>query len=231
MDKIKCLIVDDENVAQRIIAGYLKDLSGYEIVATCKNAMEAMNVLNENEVDLMFLDIEMPKLKGLDFLKTLSNPPAVIITTAHRNYALESYEHEILDYLLKPISFDRFIKAVNRYKKKKVTTEEIPTIPTTPTQKIIYIKSERKTIKLSMRDINYIEGMNNYVIFHTINNRHIVYRSITDLLTELDEHFVRVHKSYVVNTSKIVSFNKEEVAIGEKVIPIGKTYRHVVDQF
>lgn len=231
MDKIRCLIVDDESIAQRIIANYLNDLSSYELIATSKNAMEAIEVLNTQEIDLMFLDIEMPKLKGLDFLKTLNNPPAVIITTAHRNYALESYDYEILDYLLKPISFERFVKAVNRFKKDNPhkTLQKNDSIQTGST--IIYLKSDRKTIKLNTSKITYIEGMNNYLIVHTIDKKHIVYKSFSDLLKELDSSFIRVHKSFVVNKTLIESFNKEELTIGNKQIPIGKTYKEVVDLF
>ena len=230
MNNVRCLIVDDESIAQRIIVSYLKDLTGYEIVGTCRNAMEAMDMLNEHEVDLMFLDIEMPKLKGLDFLKILNNPPAVILTTAHRNYALESYEHEILDYLLKPISFERFIQAVNRFKRAEPLDSSLKQVNRDPISKVIYIKSDRKTVKLLLADIFYIEGMNNYVIFHTENKRHVVYRSITDLLMELDQRFVRIHKSYVINKDKVESFSKEGVNLLDKEIPVGKTYRQSLEK-
>lgn len=224
-------MVDDESIAQRIIVAYLKDLSTYEVVATCKNAMEAMDVLNTRAIDLMFLDLEMPKLKGLDFLKTLPTPPAVIITTAHRNYALESYEHEIVDYLLKPISFERFLKAINRFKKIKGVGDNKLAEPRLQSTEFIYLKSDRKTIKLSMSNITYIEGMNNYLIVHTQHNKHIVYKSFREILKDLDDNFVRVHKSFVVNKSRIDSFNKEELAIAEIKIPIGKIYKEVVDSF
>lgn len=230
MNNVRCLIVDDESIAQRIIVSYLKDLTGYEIVGTCRNAMEAMDMLNEHEVDLMFLDIEMPKLKGLDFLKILNNPPAVILTTAHRNYALESYEHEILDYLLKPISFERFIQAVNRFKRAEPLDSSLKQVNRDPISKVIYIKSDRKTVKLLLADIFYIEGMNNYVIFHTENKRHVVYRSITDLLMELDQRFVRIHKSYVINKDKVESFSKEGVNLLDKEIPVGKMYRQSLEK-
>lgn len=231
MDKIRCLIVDDESIAQRIIANYLNDLSSYELVASCKNAMEAMEVLNAQEIDLMFLDIEMPKIKGLDFLKTLKDPPAVILTTAHRNYALESYDYEVLDYLLKPISFERFLKAIYRFKKDKPSNEVQSNALTTASPAVIYLKSDRKTIKLNTADITYIEGMNNYLIVHTVDKKHIVYKSFSDLLKELDSSFIRVHKSFVVNKIKIESFNKEELTIGDMQIPIGKTYKDVIERF
>ncbi len=229
MNKVRCLIVDDESIAQRIISAYLNDLSGYEIVGTCRNAMEAMVVLKDHKVDLMFLDIEMPKLNGLDFLKVLDNPPSVILTTAHRNYALESYEYEILDYLLKPISFERFLKALKRYSPREQSSpnQEADLVPR---KKYIYVKSDRKTFKLLLSNIAYIEAMNNYVIFHTPQKRYVVYRSISDLLTELDDRFVRIHKSFVVNKIKVLSFNKESVCVLEKDLPLGKTYRDSIDK-
>lgn len=229
MNKVQCLIVDDESIAQRIIVSYLNDLSGYELVGTCRNAMEAMDVLNQHQVDLMFLDIEMPKLKGLDFLKILKNPPAVILTTAHRNYALESYDYEILDYLLKPISFERFIKAVSRFKPKGLERESSGLKEDLLVSKFLYVKSERKTIKLSLSDIFYIEGMNNYLIIHTGKKRLVVYRSMSDLLSELDDRFIRIHKSYIINKNKVESFNKEGVNLMNKDIPVGKTYRKSLD--
>lgn len=230
MNNIRCLIVDDEVVAQRIIAKYLNDLNGFEIVARCANAMEAMKVLQEEKIDLMFLDIEMPKLKGLAFLKTLKNPPAVIITTAHRAYALEGYDLDVLDYLLKPIAFERFIQAVNKYKKHH-HPPEVEKDKATPTgNETLYVKSDRKTIKIAIPEITHLEGMNNYVIIYTTKTKHIVYRSLTDLLNELPKDFIRIHKSYVVQTQKITSFTKEQVTLEEIELPIGRTYRAVVDR-
>lgn len=231
MSNIRCLIVDDEPVAQRIIAKYLSELPGYEVVGTCLNALAAMEVLRLHEIDLLFLDIEMPKLKGLAFLKTLQRAPHVIITTAHREYAYESYELEVIDYLLKPISFERFLRAINRFQR----LHEIPA-PTTQTTnplptKFIYVKSERKTLKLNEEEISYIEGMNNYVIIHHRGKGHIVYTSIGNMLKELGKQFLRIHKSFVVNRNHILSYSKEQVDLEGKELPIGKAYKEVIEEF
>lgn len=229
MNTIKCLIVDDEPVAQRIIAGYLADLPGFEVVDTCLHAIAAMQVLQSKQVDLMFLDIEMPKLKGLAFLKSLQHPPQVIITTAHREYALEGFELEVLDYLLKPISFERFFKAVNRYQKLQQAVSKAT--PETPANRFIYVKSERKTVKLLEADLLYLEGMNNYIILHTRTDSHIVYTSLSEMLNRLGASFLRIHKSYAINRQHIRSYTKEVVEIGAKELPIGKVFKEVVQAF
>lgn len=231
MSNIKCLIVDDEPVAQRIIAKYLSELAGYEVVGTCLNALAAMEVLRQQEVDLLFLDIEMPKLKGLAFLKTLRKAPHVIITTAHREYAYESYELEVLDYLLKPISFERFLRAINKFQRLYEAPQLAPITTSAKPAKFIYVKSERKTLKLNEEGISYIEGMNNYIIIHHKGKSHIVYTSIGNMLKELGEQFLRIHKSFVVNRNHILSYSKEQVDLEGKELPIGKAYKGVIEQF
>ena len=225
MAKIKCLIVDDEAVARRIISKYLQDLGDFEIIASCSDALQARNLLNDQVIDLLFLDIEMPKLNGLALLKTLTDPPAVVLTTAYREYALEGYELDVLDYLLKPISFERFIKAINKFKKQQPSGSETPT----PSEKSIYIKSDRKTIKLKLADILYVESMNNYIIVHTEGQKHTVYSSISSFAEELSEQFIRIHKSYLVNRSRVSAFWKEQVEIGDISLPVGRTHRNKLD--
>ena len=230
MHKVNCLIVDDEPIAQRIIANYLADLPDFVIEDTCLHAIEALSVLESKNIDLMFLDIEMPKLKGLSFLKTLKSPPHVIITTAHREYALEGFDLEVVDYLLKPISFERFIKAINRFKKiyelKDSSSINKPKI----SADIIYVKSDRKTIKLSQSNIEYIESMNNYIIFHVADHRYIVYSSMTEMLNQLNSSFIKIHKSYVVNKEKVTAFTKEQVTLGQIELPIGKAYKAIMEK-
>ncbi len=230
MSKIKCLIIDDEPVAQRILETYLLDLPHFELVGKCLNALVARQVLEEQKIDLMFLDLEMPKLKGFSFLKTLTNPPAVIITTAHREYALEGYELEVTDYLLKPVSFERFIKAINRFKKNHkhaVKQEQLP-----PSEaEFIYVRSNRKTLKLHQAEICFIEGMNNYIKIHCGEKMHIVYTSLQSILNELGDQFIRIHKSYIVNKNKISSFTNEQLEIAGKQLPIGSTYRDAIGKF
>ena len=229
MDKIKCLIVDDEPIAQRILEGYLSDLPEFELTEKCPHALAARQVLSENKIDLMFLDLEMPKLKGFSFLKTLRNPPAVIITTAHREHALEGYELEVLDYLLKPISFERFLKSIDRY--KKIFSPEIKILNTPRDPVFLYVKSNRKTLKLRQDDILYIEGMSNYVKIHCEGLVHTVYSSLQNILNKLGPPFFRVHKSFIVNKNKITAFTGGHIEIGDKQVPIGSTYREVVTKF
>ncbi len=225
MTNIRCLIVDDEPIAQRILEGYITDLPDLVLVDKCKNALEAREVLQETSIDLMLLDIEMPKLKGLSFVRTLLQPPAVIITTAHREFALESYELEILDYLLKPISFERFLKAVNRYKKNENTSA--PT-PAQHHPKQLYVKSDRKTVKINCTDIRYIEGMSNYIKIHTPEQVYVVYNSLSKILLDLDSSFLRIHKSFIVNKAKITAFTSDTIELEGQQLPIGRSYQEEV---
>ncbi len=230
MNPIKCMVVDDEPVAQRILEGYLADLAEFELLAVCNNALEARAFLNEESVDLMFLDIEMPKLKGLDFIKILSEPPQVIITTAHREFALDSFELEVLDYLLKPISFDRFLKACLRYKKLFSPSGQETDSQSNRDPEFLYAKSNRKVAKIPIDDILYLEGMSNYVKVVCESQTFVVYNSITGMLKELPNYFLRIHKSYVANKNKVSFFSKDQVEIGEVQLPIGKTYQEDISE-
>lgn len=230
MHKFKCLLIDDEPIALRILENYLADLPEFEVVAKCLHALAARQILQEHAIDLIFLDLEMPKLKGFDFLKTLVNPPAVIITTAHRDYALESYEMEVIDYLLKPIAFDRFLKAINRFQKNQQTSVNSITLPA-PKSDFLYVKSNRKTLKLAQSSIAYIEGMNNYVKIYYQQEIHIVYTSLQKIYEDLGPQFLRIHKSYIINKNKIKSFNQEQIEVAEKHLPIGNKYRQVIGLF
>ena len=229
MDKIKCIIVDDEPVAQRIIERYVNDLPELELIAVCLHALEAREVLQHRDVDLMFLDLEMPKLKGFAFMKTLSNSPAVIITTAHREYALEGYELQVVDYLLKPITFERFLKAVDRYKQLSRNNTG-PASSSVKTSTTIDVKSERKTVRLNKKEIRYLEGMNNYIRIHTTDKSLTVYTSLQRIIEKLGPEFIRIHKSYIVNKHHLTAFSKEHVEIGNLTLPVGLSYRKVVNQ-
>ena len=229
MKKTKCLIVDDEAVAQRIILNYLSELPDFEVIDTCLNAVSALPILQTQAIDLLFLDIEMPRIKGLSLLQMLSAPPAVIITTAHREFALQGFEVEAVDYLLKPISFERFLKAIARYQRlKRPDARELRPVSGPA---FIYIKSERRTIKLREDEILYLEGMSNYVLVHCEEGRHITYKSLQGMLDELGRDFLRVHKSFVINRRHIRAFSREFVQLGDRELPIGKAYKAVIDQF
>ncbi|MEL6866253.1 MAG: LytTR family DNA-binding domain-containing protein [Bacteroidota bacterium] len=227
MKTINCLIVDDEPVAQRIIEGYLEEIPGFVIIGTCNNAIEAFGKLQSAQIDLLFLDIEMPKIKGLDFLRSLKDPPQVILTTAYREFALEGYELEVLDFLLKPISFERFLKAIAKYK-KLVPEQNTYQSFTQWTNPIISLKSEGKTYRLHPDELLYIEGMSNYIKVYLKDKNIIVYSSLGRILKKLPSHFIRIHKSYIVNKQHIAAYTNEIVEINQVQLPIGQTYRRQV---
>lgn len=193
--------------------------------------MEAMQALRENNIDLMFLDIQMPDLTGVEFLKTLNNKPVVIFTTAYQEYALEGYELDVIDYMLKPISFERFIQGVNKamdlisLKNQKSTKDTIESKPENREADFINLKADYKIYKVKLDDILFIEGLKEYVTFHTESRKYIVLESLKNLEIKLPSNkFIRVHKSYIVNIEKIDSLYGNTIEIGENEIPIGKSY-------
>ena len=177
--KLKCLIVDDEPIAQNIVKGFVADTPRLELFAICDNALEALDILENNEVDILFLDIEMPKLSGLSFLKTLKKPPATIITTAYREFALEGFELSVVDYLLKPFSFERFLKAVNKVNSN--INSEFDKIGTNHILDYTYFKVDRKNVKVGYNEIFYIQGLSNYVKIHLQNEILVIYEKLLDL--------------------------------------------------
>lgn len=230
MNKIKCLITDDEPLAMDVLENYIQQLDILELTGRCNNALEALGFLQKNKVDLLFLDIQMPKLTGIDFLKTLRNPPKVIFTTAYRDYALEGFELNVLDYLLKPISFERFIIALNKYH----AYNPVNNFPATITPQIvmpneepfIYLKSDKKMVKVFLKDILYIESLKDYVKVKTFEKDIITYQKISYLEEKLpDEKFLRIHRSFIIAVDKIKSFNTSFIDIGNEEIPIGRLYK------
>jgi DNA-binding LytR/AlgR family response regulator len=227
--KIRCLIVDDEALARQVVKKYLEDLNEFEIVAECKNAIEAIDCLNRESVDLIFLDINMPKLSGLSFLKTLQNPPIVILTTAYREYALEAYELAVIDYLNKPFSFERFLKAINRAKMIFESKQNL--IETKPTQEgiksdFIFIKADKKTHRISFSNIIYIEALGDYIKIHTEDSTIVTYMSLKKIEAILPPSlFPRIHKSYIISLEKTVSIEGNMVEIANEKITIGSSYR------
>lgn len=221
--KLNCLIIDDEPVAQGILERYIEQPEWLELVACCKNALEANEWLRKEKVDLIFLDIEMPHLNGLDFLGTLVNPPKVILTTAYREYALEGYELNVVDYLLKPISLERFMKAVNKAGVREVAKTEAEA---SRQEDYLYIKADKKMVQLYFKDIQYIEGLSNYVRIFTKNKPIISYQKLSYLESILPAvDFFRCHRSYIVSVSNIRAYNATHLDIGDTEIPIGGSYR------
>ncbi|MGZ2368326.1 LytR/AlgR family response regulator transcription factor [Ancylomarina sp. YFZ004] len=227
---IKCLIVDDEIHARKVLEKYIQDLPYLELVDSCKNAMEAMQVLRNKSVDVMFLDINMPKLTGLNFLASLSHPPLVVITTAYREYALDAFELDVIDYLHKPIPFPRFIRAVSKVEEKlQLSVPQAHSNQSTEperTEEFIFIKADKKSIKINFADIIYIEGLNDYIKIHTFNKclvPKLTVKSMEEILPK--KRFPRIHKSYIVSLQHIDAINGNQVEIANKKLPIGQSYR------
>lgn len=233
MNKIKCVLVDDEPLALDVLESYIKRVDGLELIARCDNAMKAFEVLRYQQVDLIFLDIQMPKLNGIDFLKTLQNPPKVIFTTAYRDYAIEAFDLDAVDYLLKPIPFGRFLKALSKAfgqiqsaNQSIISNEEYEPYITTDT---LIVKSDKKMIKINLKEIIYIESLKDYVIIHLSDKRVVTKQKISFLEQKLmDNNFVRIHRSFLVSAPKIESFTPSYIDIHNQKLPIGRSYKSEV---
>jgi DNA-binding LytR/AlgR family response regulator len=228
--KTRCLIIDDEPLAQRVIESHMEKLDDLELVAKCSNALEAMNLLKKEKVDLLFLDIQMPELSGVEFLKSLQSPPSVIFTTAYRNYAIDAFELDVLDYLLKPITFERFVKSVNKYYEK--ISNHAPKVFETKNDEgddlsFIYVREKKTMIKVLLKDILYIESLKDYIrIFLNTGKSLMTKQKISSMIDLLPEKkFIRVHKSYIVNIEKIKTLSPTSIGINDKIIPIGRSYK------
>ena len=229
MKKYKCLIVDDEELARELIATHVSQLPDFEIVATCASALEANTVLKNNAIDLLFLDIEMPVLKGTEFYNNLISKPQVIFTTAYRDYAVEGFELNALDYLIKPITFSRFFKAIERFLATQNSEKEsLPIVNETLHKNYIFVTEDRKQVKIFLDDILYVESVKNYIKIITQRKTHIVKHSISSFENLLDNKFIRVHRSYIINTAKITAYTKQDIEIGDIEIPIGDNYKQDV---
>ncbi|WP_299465337.1 LytTR family DNA-binding domain-containing protein [uncultured Microscilla sp.] len=243
---MKCIIVDDEPLAREGMKLNIQELPSLELIGSFENAMQANDFLSKNEVDLMFLDIQMPEVTGLDFLKTLNlkKPPFVILTTAYPQFALEGYALDVIDYLVKPISMDRFIKAVNKvdyyYKlREQASTDATPAAANTDKtsdspvgsdnadiEDYIFIRADRKYMKVFFREINYVEGLKDYVIVYTDTQKIVTAMNIKTIEGQLPSNlFIRVSKSYIINMQHIKAVDNNFVTIKEKEVPIGKAFK------
>ncbi|RKF03773.1 LytTR family two component transcriptional regulator [Tenacibaculum lutimaris] len=229
---LKYIIIDDEPLAHEIITEFCSMLPHVQLEKSCYNAMEAMQFLNKHTVDFMFLDINMPKLKGLDFLKTLSNPPKTIITTAYKEYALEGFELNVVDYLLKPFSFDRLVKAVNKVS-DTVSTKTVQKESIQPSQvnTRFFIKGDKKHHQIDLSDLLFIEAYGNYTKLFLTDEMIISHEKISHYETMLNENnFLRVHKSFIVAIDKIKFIEGNRIIIHEHKVPIGQTYKNSVSK-
>lgn len=230
--KVKCLVVDDEPLARELIENHISKIPALEVVGSCDNALKAFEVISSQKVDLLFLDIKMPNITGIDFLKTIKNPPKTIFTTAYRDYALESYDLEVLDYLLKPITFERFFKAVDRFLRSKKESNISIMKESENTEEFLLLKSGSKYHKVFIEDILFIESLKDYVKVHTVNDKRVVTKyKISDFEEKLNSDFLRVHRSYIINTTKISAFTINDIEINSKEIPIGASYKEKVLSF
>lgn len=227
--KVRCLIVDDEPLAIRLIEKHISQIDSLEVAATCNSSIKAFEILNTHTIDLMFLDIKMPHLTGIDFLKSLKNPPKTIFTTAYRDFALESYDFETVDYLLKPITFERFIKAIDKF--TRLTSQVFPQVQReTVINDYILVKSGNKHHKVILDEIVYIESLKDYIQIHLENDKAIVSKyKLGDIEQELMTYnFLRVHRSYIINTAKITAFSTHDIDVNNQEIPIGTSYKSSV---
>lgn len=225
---IKCIIVDDEPLAIRVLEKHIMNVPDIELIATFDNAISAGNFLQDTPIDLLFLDIQMPVVTGIDFIKNTRIQPKVILTTAYREHALEGYELDIIDYLLKPISFIRFFKAINKYKTLNVAKESIAIKSSEKDigSAHIFVNSNKMMIRIVFNDMLFIDSIKDYVRIHTVNETIITKDKISTFIEKLPSSFLRVHRSYIVNTEKIAALTaKDIVLIGGMEIPIGASYK------
>ncbi len=231
--KINCVVVDDEPLAISVLKKYIAKIECLELSGTCTNAVQALQMLQKFSVDLLFLDIQMPQIMGTDFIRTLKKSPKIIFTTAYRKYAVEGFELDAVDYLLKPISFERFLKAMNKVLQTEIRAKD-PTFQTNDTtaasaNQCLYVRADRKMVKVLLDDILYIEGMNDYIKIITTKKTIITKRSLATLEETLPkDSFLRIHRSFIVAINKIDSYNADIIEIGKNELPIGRLFRHEV---
>ncbi len=224
MVKLRCIITDDEPMARKGLQGYIKKLDFLELVAVCEDAIQLGNTLKEQTVDLIFLDIEMPYLSGVEFLSGLNNPPKVIIVSAYEQYALKGYELDVVDYLLKPVSFERFLKAVNKVYEQFTTTA-------TPLPDSIFVKTTQKFEKVFFNDILFIEALDNYISIQTTENKLVTHSTLKDFVQKLpQQNFVQIHKSFVINIEKVSSLEGNLLEIKDYKLPVSRNFRKEVKE-
>ncbi|NGP87952.1 response regulator transcription factor [Aliifodinibius halophilus] len=214
-----CLIVDDEPSAQQILERYISDVPRLELLKSCDDALQARSYLTDHHADLLLLDINMPTLSGISFLKSLRNPPEVILTTAYDEYALEGYELDVIDYLLKPFSFERFLQAISKYEDRVQNDNQ---------QNTLFIKADHKTYRIDSDSISYIESLGDYITIHISDKKLTTYETLKNIQTKLPSNFMRVHKSFIVCIDKVNYLEGNRLILSTDEIPIGGTYREKV---
>lgn len=230
MEKFNCLIVEDEPLAAEVLQDYIAQIHFLECKAVCRDGIYAMHALQKEKIDVIFLDIHLPKIKGLDFIKTLKNPPQVIITTAYREYAIDGYELNVVDYLLKPINFSRFIAAVNKLKND--TTKNMPPVTginNPAEQPYLLVNINKKKIKVFEKDILFIESRKEYINIVTTDRSYLTKFALTEIESQLQKNrFLRIHRSFLAAIDKVTAFTAISVEIGSRKLPVGRSYRELV---
>jgi DNA-binding LytR/AlgR family response regulator len=233
--KINCLIVDDEPPALQLMEKYINAVPVLHFAGKCSNAVDAMSILQQNSIDLIFLDIQMPHILGTDFIRALINPPKVVFTTAFRKFAVEGFELDAVDYLLKPISFERFLKAVNKV--MKLNLPVVPTLPqdmmpkNEPERSFLFLRADRKNLKIQLHEILFVESLKDYVKVVTKDRTIVSKQSISAIEENLpEEAFLRIHRSFIVSISKIESFTAGLIQVGKYELPVSRSYRHEVEK-
>ena len=233
-EQINCIAVDDEPPALQLIEKYIQAIPVLHLIGTCSNAVDALTLLQHNSIDLLFLDIQMPQILGTDFMRTLSNPPKVIFTTAFRKFAVEGFDLDAVDYLLKPISFERFLKAINKVMKFNLLVDEknlFNAVQETHVEnKFIYLRADRKNIKVNLDDLWFIESLKNYIKVVTKDKTIIAKYPISMLEGTLPSSFIRIHRSFIIAKDKVESFTHDFIQIGKYELPISRSYRHDVEK-
>jgi two-component system, LytTR family, response regulator len=230
MSEISCIIIEDERPAQEVLRNYISRTDWLTLAGVFDDALSALDFLKRNDVDLIFLDIQLPALSGLEFLKVLKNAPQIIITTAFSEYAVEAFEFDVRDYLKKPFAFERFIKAVNRVS-KPVDTLQLHQLQDSNSKlgSFAFFNVNKTMVKVMFEDILYVESMREYVYIHTVREKIITKISTQEIEQILKPAFLRIHRSFIVNLTKITAFNAEDVFIGTRVLPIGASYKSQVE--
>lgn len=228
---MKCLIVDDEPLARELLGDYVRRIAELKLVDSCANAVQAFTLLQEKPVDLLFLDIEMPQVTGIELLRSLKDKPRVILTTAYREYAFEAYDLDVVDYMLKPISFDRFLRAIGKVKQLKqpldISFDETDSIQSFD-DAYIYLRENREMVKVFLKDITYIESLRDYVRVKTVKQEVITYQKISYLEQKLPQSkFIRVHRSFIVAIDKVISYTPVSVRVASHDIPVGRNYKNM----
>ncbi|OSY87472.1 chemotaxis protein CheY [Tenacibaculum holothuriorum] len=229
-NKLNCVIVDDEPIAREILTSFVEKTPNLNLIATCKNAIEALQIAQNNLVDLFFLDINMPEITGLSLAKIINKKSHIIFTTAYREYAVDGFDLQATDYLLKPISFDRFLQAIQRITQKD-QIQQNNNSEKENTKDFIFVRVERKMVKVNFSDILYIESLSDYIKIHTQKETFVTRETISNIETKLPNNkFIRVHRSFIVSLSKISSYTTETIEIENKAIPISRSYKDCVIQ-